>query len=448
MPHRISLISFSALVLANVLSAAAPDPLVAFPGAEGHGRFATGGRGGSVYIVRNLDDDGPGSLRDAVSGDNRTVVFAISGTISLRSDLMVTHSNITIAGQTAPGDGICIRQYPLRIKGAKGVVVRYLRVRPGDEEKKPIDGIEISESSNVLLDHCSVSWSLDEGINTWHGARNVTVQWCLISEGLNRNIHYAPHAYGATWGGQNCSYHHNLFAHCTARNPSIGGNHVESTINMDHRCSVIYNWEHRTCDGKPRSVNVVNNYYKPGPATQAAVRRRIARIDDAERSYKFSTHWYIAGNVVEGAPELTADNWKGGVEFEGNTNEAKNRSLTPFPFAPVTTHSADESYRLVLAGVGARLPRLDAHDQRILREVQSGTATFGNGIIDTQKQVGGWPELKSAPAPADADQDGMPDAWEKSRNLNPADPADRNSIAPSGYTQLEEYLNGLVPKLP
>jgi hypothetical protein len=439
--------AFLLMVIVPVISlAAAPaaGPQVAFPGAEGHGRFAVGGRGGEVYAVTHLNDNGPGSLRDAVSAGGRTVVFRVSGTIDLESDLVIAQSNITIAGQTAPGDGICLKRYPLRIDGASDVVVRFLRIRPGDEAKLPHDGIEIRNARNVIIDHCSVSWSIDEGINTWHGTHNLSVQWCLISEPLNRSVHSGPHGYGASLGGGNTSYHHNLFAHCTARNPSVAGNRQRRTVNMDHRCSVIYNWEHRTCDGKPDTINVVNNYYKPGPATRENVRRRIVRIDDTRPRYGFESVWYIEGNVVEGFPEISADNWKGGVEFEGETNEAVNRSRTPFPFAPVTTQPAEEAYRLVLKNVGARLPKRDAHDARILREVAAGTATFGNGIIDTQAQVGGWPELKSAPAPLDSDGDGMPDAWETARGLNPNDPSDRNHVAADGYTQLEHYLNSLV----
>ncbi len=425
--------------------AAGATELPAFPGAEGAGRLATGGRGGDVYIVTNIEDDGPGSLRDAVSGSHRTVVFATSGVIDLKSELVIRASDLTIAGQTAPGDGICLKRFPLRIEGTRNIVVRFLRVRPGDEEKQPFDGIEVRDSENVILDHCSVSWSIDEGINTWHGAKNVTVQWCMISEGLNRNIHYAPHAYGASWGGENCSYHHNLFAHCTARNPSVAGNNDHHTVNMDHRCSVIYNWEHRTCDGKPVSCNVVNNYYKPGPATRDAVRRRIVRIDDTEPKYGYASRWFIEGNEVEGAPGLTADNWQGGVDFEtANVSEKVNRASTPFPFAPVTTQSASESYELVLRYVGARAPKLDAHDARVLHEVETGTATFGNGIIDTQSQVGGWPELKALPAPHDSDRDGMPDAWERAHELDPHDPADRNHTKDGGYTSLEIYINELA----
>jgi hypothetical protein len=427
--------------------ALATESQPAFPTAEGYGRFAVGGRGGSVYAVTNLNDAGPGSLRDAVGAPGRTVVFGVSGTIDLKSDLVIGRSNLTIAGQTAPGDGICLRRFPLKITRANDVIIRFLRVRPGDESGQPIDGIEVRESRNVILDHCSVSWSQDEGINTWHGTKNLTVQWCLVAEPLNRAFNRGPHAFGASLGGENTSYHHNLFAHCTARNPSVGGNSQEHTINMDHRCSVIYNWEHRTCDGKPDSCNIVNNYYKPGPATRFEVRHRIVRIDDTKPRYHFESVWYIEGNTIEGFPELTADNWRGGVEFEGNTTEAVNRRRTPFPFAPVTTQTAAQAYDLVLKSVGATLPRRDAIDTRVLREVATGTATFGNGIIDSQKQVGGWPELKSAPAPVDSDGDGMPDEWEIAHGLDPKDPADRNALE-SGYTQLERYLNSLAATQP
>jgi hypothetical protein len=420
---------------------------LAFPGAEGFGRFAAGGRGGDVYAVTHLNDNGPGSLREAVSAGNRTVVFRVSGTIDLQSDLLITQSNLTIAGQTAPGDGICLKRHPLRLSGASDVIIRHLRVRPGPESGKPVDGIEVRNGRNIILDHCSVSWSIDEAVNTWHGAKDLTVQWCLIAEPLNRSIHRGPHGYGASWGGENTSYHHNLFAHCAGRAPSVAGQTKERTILMDHRNSVIYNWQHRSCDGKPVSINVVNNYYKPGPATLPAVRRRIVRIDDTRAAYGYDSGWHIAGNIVEGFPALTADNWAGGVDFEGSTSAQTSRRLDPFPVAPVTTQPAAEAYALVLAGAGATLPRRDSIDARIIDEVTRGTATFGDGIIDTPAQVGGWPELKSAPAPADSDGDGMPDAWEQARGLNPRDPADRNAatLAPP-YTNLEVYLNSLVTK--
>jgi len=227
------------LVLASSLAA---EPRLAFPSAEGFGRFATGGRGGEVVAVTNLNDRGPGSLREAVRAGNRTVVFHVSGTIGLQSDLLIEHSNLTIAGQTAPGDGICLRGRPLRLRGANDVILRHLRVRPGPEFGLAIDGIEVRGGRNIIIDHCSVSWTVDEAMNTWHGARDLTVQWCVIAEPLNRSVHpKGAHGYGASWGGENVSYHHNLFAHATARTPSVAGQARERTVLMDHRNSVIYN---------------------------------------------------------------------------------------------------------------------------------------------------------------------------------------------------------------
>jgi len=435
-------------LLATSCSVATATLPVAFPGAEGGGRFATGGRGGGVYAVTNLNDSGPGSLRDAVSAGHRTVVFRVSGTIDLQSDLVIAHSKITIAGQTAPGDGICLKRFPLKITGANDVIVRHLRVRPGAEAGLPHDGIGVRRAKNIIIDHCSVSWSIDEGINTWHGTTNVTVQWCMMAEALNHSVHEkGPHAYGASWGGDNCSYHHNLFAHCTARNPSVAGQERERTVNMDHRCSVIFNWEHRTCDGKPMSINVVNNYYKPGPATLADVRRRFVHLDDTQSAYGYESLWFIEGNFLEGFPAISADNWKGGVDFDRKTSEAANRRRTPFPIAPVTTQPAAEAYQLVLRNVGATLPHRDTHDARIVREVETGKVTYGNGIIDSPKQVGGWPELKSTAAPLDSDGDGMSDEWERRHGFNPADPADGAVDADGdGYTNLEKFLNATNPR--
>ncbi|MFZ9745792.1 MAG: pectate lyase [Opitutaceae bacterium] len=425
--------------------AAAQAPL-AFRGAEGFGRFAAGGRGGTVVAVTNLEDRGPGSLREAVSAGHRTVIFRVSGTIDLRSDLLIEHSNLTIAGQTAPGDGICLRGRPLRLRGANDVILRHLRVRPGAESGEAIDGIEVRGGRNIIIDHCSVSWTVDEAMNTWHGARDLTVQWCIVAEPLNRSVHpKGAHGYGASWGGENVSYHHNLFAHATARTPSVAGQARERTVLMDHRNSVIYNWAHRSCDGKPVSINVVNNYYKPGPATLPAVRRRIARIDDTRAAYGYDSGWHIAGNVVEGFPVISADNWAGGVDFEGETSPARNRRDQPFAVAPVTTHSATAAYALVLNGAGATRPRRDAVDARVIADTRRGGATFGNGIIDSPAQVGGWPELRSAPAPRDTDGDGMPDDWERARGLDPGNPDDRHSrrLDPV-YPALEVYLSELA----
>ena len=439
-----TMISSLAILYCLLLSPAlaAPAKPVAFPGAEGAGRFATGGRGGSVAAVTNLHDSGPGSLRDAISVGHRTIVFHVAGTIELESDLVITQSRMTIAGQTAPGGGICLKGYPLKIKGADNIIIRHLRVRPGDEAGLRHDGIEVRGSRNVIIDHCSISWTVDEAINTWHGCSNLTVQWCMIVEPLNRSVHRGAHGYGASWGGKDCSYHHNLFAHCAGRNPSIAGQEEDRTINMDHRCSVIFNWEHRSCDGKPEGVNVVNNYYKPGPATLTRVQRRIARIDDTEADYGYKSYWYIDGNVVEGFPSISEDNWKGGVDFLGNASEAENRRRTPFPSEPVTTQSAEDAYELVLRHAGATLPRRDAQDERIVREVRTGKPSVGTGIIDSPEQVGGWPELKPGIAPPDSDKDGMPDEWERRHGFNPADPSDGSGDADQdGYTNLEEFLN-------
>ena len=428
--------------------ASLPNAIPAFPGAWGGGMFATGGRGGKVIAVVNLNDAGPGSLRDAVQTPGpRIVVFRVSGTIDLQSDLVITHSNLTVAGQTAPGDGICLKRFPLKIDGANDVVVRFLRVRPGDESGRRHDGIEVRRAENIMIDHCSVSWSIDEAVNTWHETRHLTVQWCLIAEALERPFDGDPHGFGASWGGENCSYHHNLFAHCAGRNPSIAGQDRERTINMDHRCSVLYNWKHRTCDGKPMQANVINNYYKAGPATHAGVRRRIVRIDDTRSAYGYPSFWFIEGNVVEGAPEIFADNWQGGVHLKDNASEAESRRHTPFPVRPVPTQSAEEAYAMVLRHAGANQPRRDAQDTRVVREVETGTATFGTGIIDTPKQVGAWPELKSVAALPDADGDGMPDAWETEHQLNPHDMADgAQDSDKDGYTNIEEFLNQTDPR--
>jgi len=424
-----------------------PDAIPAFPGAWGAGMFATGGRGGKVIAVVNLNDDGPGSLRAAVeTAGPRIVVFRVSGTIDLQSDLVIRHSNLTLAGQTAPGDGICLKRFPLKIDGANDVVVRFLRVRPGDESGRRHDGIEVRKAENIIIDHCSVSWTIDEAVNTWHWTKNLTVQWCLIAEALDRPFGGEPHGYGASWGGENCSYHHNLLANCAGRNPSIAGQDRERTINMDHRCSVIYNWRHRTCDGKPMQVNVVNNYYKSGPATNANVRRRIVRIDDTQSAYGYPSIWFVEGNTVEGAPGISGDNWQGGVHFQGKACEADNRRRSPFPVRPVPTQDATAAYALVLRHVGACLPRRDPVDTRIVREVETGAPTFGNGIIDTPREVGGWPELTSVAAPSDSDGDGMPDDWESAHRFNPNDPADGALDSDKdGYTNIEEYLNQTHP---
>ncbi len=412
--------------------------------------YAKGGRGGKTIAVTNLNDDGPGSFRAAVMDTApRTVIFNISGTITLKSPLIITSPCLTIAGQTAPGDGICLRGYPLDVANTHDIIVRCIRIRPGTEsglKGSEIDGVEVRSSENVIFDHCSVSWSCDEGINNWHQSKFITFQWCMMSEPLNKSVHEkGAHGYGASIGGYKASFHHNLIAHATARMPSIAGNNQNSTVMLDVRSCVFYNWGHRSCDGKPLSINLVNNYYKPGPATQPNVKRRIAKIESADRM-GYGCLWHIDGNYVEGFPEITKDNWSGGVDFDEGTSVARNRQAKFFDVAPVTTQSAQKAYPLVLRNAGCIAPYRDTQDSRIVKEVEEGKFTYGtNGIIDKPEDVGGWPELKSAPAPLDSDNDGIPDEWENKNGLNPKDRSDANKPHASGYTNLEGYINGLVP---
>ncbi len=413
---------------------------LAFPGAEGFGRFTVGGRGGKVVEVTTLEDAGPGSLRDAVEQPgSRTVVFRVSGTIGLRSPLVIAHDSITIAGQTAPGDGICIRGYPVLIE-ADNVIIRFLRFRMGDENRVEGDALSAIFRKDLIIDHCSFSWGTDE-VLTVRDNENSTVQWCIISESLHRSYHHkGSHGYGGIWGGKGASFHHNLLAHHFSRNPRFNGSRYHGEPGrelVDFRNNVIYNWGQQSAYGGERGrQNIVANYFRYGPAT--GPKNRIVEPWDAEG------RWYVADNFVFGFPEITADNWAGGVQGE---YWQKVRVTQPHPFAPVVTHTAQEAYALVLAYAGAVLPRRDQVDARIVKEVESGTASFGiggRGIIDSQEDVGGWPELLSGLAPPDTDHDGMPDEWELRHNLDPLDPKDgRLDADGDGYTNLEQYLNDL-----
>jgi len=437
-PRVITLIG----VLVCSRGALAGDAPPAFPGAEGFGSQTPGGRGGRVIEVTNLDDHGLGSLRAACDAEGpRTVVFRVSGTIVLNSDLEIRKPFITIAGQTAPGDGICMRRYKLGV-ATHDAVVRYLRVRRGDESGLQDDGIGIYEAENVVVDHCSVSWTCDEGVNTWHHTKNATVQWCIVSEALHDSKIRKDHGFAASLGGANTSYHHNLLANCTGRNPSIGGNRSYLTLNLDWRNNLVFNWQHRTLDGKPTSINVVNNYYKPGPATH--LKNRLVRIDKTRDMPQGM--WFIDGNVLEGQAAISADNWAAGVEADKGVELAAVRAQRPFEVAPVATAPAEAIVEPVLQGAGATLPRRDAVDQRIVSEVRGGKTTYGDGVVRSQNDVGGWPELKSAEPPVDSDHDGIPDWWERKYGLNPNDPADGNGdLNGDGYTNLEKYLNGIDP---
>jgi pectate lyase len=438
--------------------------LPAFPGAEGAGAYTPGGRGGKVYLVKNLNDKGPGSLREAVEARGpRMVLFRVAGIIHLETPLKISHPFITIAGQSAPGDGICIRNQTFEIN-THDVVLRYLRFRRGNLKVRD-DALGGHPVKNVIVDHVSASWGLDENLSLYrHMAKgpdgkdlklpteNLTIQWCISSEALNRY----NHAFGGIWGGKNCTFHHNLFACNTGRNPSIG-----MGGDFDFRNNVLFNWRHRTIDGGDGSsrVNIVANYFKPGPATSGALRYRICKIDGRSSRYEFPGFgkWYVADNYVDGNPKVTADNWAGGVQYAPARKDKQEivpmgtekdvRVRKPFPAAPIQQEKAGEAYAAVLANAGASLPRRDAVDLRIIRSVRTGKPTYKNGIIDAPADVGGWPEYKAGDGPdVDTDGDGIPDWWEKKYGLDPNDPSDGvKDLNGDGYTNLEKYLNGIDP---
>lgn len=411
----------------------------AFPGAEGYGSVTRGGRGGKVIAVTNLNPSGPGSLQAACAADGpRIVVFKVAGTID--GDVRIKNDFITIAGQTAPGDGITIKGN-LGID-ANDVVIRYIRVRT-DHEGDAVGG---RYKQNIILDHVSASWSTDEVLSLYHN-ENVTIQWCLITEACARPD--GSHRFGGIWGNQHGTYHHNLIAHNDSRNPrwASGCGH------NDYRNNVLYNWGYESSYGgeahqkgdrrkppiKHSTINMVANYYKPGPATRSEVRARIAK--PSSRGDGDQGSWHVAGNHVEGSPEVTADNWLG---VHGNSFK---KLAAPWEAMPIRQQHPKDAYLAVLEHAGCSLPKRDSVDTRILQEVRNGTATHGkNGIISTPDDVGGWPKLQSSEAPVDADGDGMPDAWESkfgfdSKNANDnAQDKDQD-----GYTNLEEYLNGTAP---
>jgi pectate lyase len=451
----------------NGLAQQANTPL-AFPGAEGYGRHTVGGRGGAVFAVTNLDDSGPGSLRAGIEASGpRTIVFRVSGTINLKRPLKIKNPNLTIAGQTAPGDGITLKGYPLDIS-ADEVIIRYIRVRLGRESGTDADAISSRFVRNLIIDHVSASWSIDETLSVYH-CENVTVQWSMITESLFNGGHVkGSHGFGGIWGGTNSSYHHNLIAHHSSRNPRF----ASGSGNTDFRYNVIYNWGYQgTYGGEAQQVgdrrfsnstiNMVANYYKPGPATAPGLVRHLIVNPWTRRGAADYGRWYVAGNVMEGNDAVTADNWNGGVQFQPGENPGNDVRLTASaPFAPITQHSAHEAYQMVLVKAGASLPKRDSVDERIVAEVRAGSAGFDGptykrehkvvdpsrtvGMIDDPADVGGWPVLNSAPAPADADNDGMADDWERQQGLSPSDPADRNKIGAEGYTMLETYLNSLA----
>ena len=461
---------------------AAQEKTPAFPGAEGFGKYTTGGRGGKVYHVTNLNDSGTGSLRWANSQPGpRTIVFDVSGTIFLKSALKIAN-NTTVAGQTAPGDGICLADYPVTL--GSNVICRYMRFRLGNRQVAyhEGDGLGSMDDNNIIVDHCSVSWSIDECLSVY-GGKNLTVQWSITSQSLvNAGHAKGAHGYGGNWGGAGASFHHNLIAHHTSRTPRLGPRPgTQTDERMDMRNNVIYNWGGNGCyGGEGMKVNIVNNYYKPGPATaqrSTSIQQRIAGI--GIRTSEYTNHngtpngwdvmwhvwgkYYVTGNVNTKYSNVTNDNWTYGMynqidnsKCDGTyTQKTKDtiRINEPIPFVAVTTHTAEKAYEQVMNCVGASLHR-DALDDIIISDTRNGKATFtgsGNasGFINSQNDVAKsiptlWPELVSETAPKDTDGDGMPDEWETQNGLNPSDATDGNDTNDEGYTNLELYMNSLV----
>jgi hypothetical protein len=432
---------------------------LAFPTAEGYGRFAIGGRGGRVMHVTNLDDAGPGSLREAVESTGpRTVVFDVSGLISLESKLVFRQENefLTIAGQTAPGKGICIRNYTFGGLGARDTILRFIRLRLGNLTGKTMDGVGLASSDHCIVDHCSISWTIDEAFSS-RGARNITFQRNLISEALNIAGHSnygagSTHGYAGSISGDVGSFHHSLLAHNAGRNWSLAGGIDQANQHagrLDIRNMVVYNWQHRTTDGGASQVNFVNNYYRPGPASKV----KTYLNPQFENPAFGPQQYYVAGNIMEGmaGPEGPTGEFKG-MNVRGQ-QDAPVTVSKPFFEHHVKTHTAKEAYENVLADVGCNVPMLDDHDKRVIEEVRLGTTTYRGsksglpGLPDSQEDVGAWedyPEMHRA-ADWDTDGDGMPNTWETRQGLNPDDPAD-GAADPDGdgYTHLEDYLNWLA----
>ena len=398
------------------LSAFAVAQPLAFPGAEGFGKHAVGGRGGRTIIVTNLNDSGPGSLREAVEQKgSRTVVFAVSGTIELNTPLRL-------------------------VVNGSHIIIRYIRVRLGDKFQHDNDAVSGGRygQHDVILDHLSVSYSIDECLSIYK-TKNLTVQWCLVSHSLAHSRHTkGAHGFGGIWGGYGATFHHNLLANHSSRNPRFSS--VEGTKKVDMRNNVVYNWGFKSAYGGGRhgEINMVGNYYKPGPASEH--HRFLDVADDGTGRY------YVSGNVLEGDDAVTKDNWSG---VGGKHAPLSCKVDQPYTFIPIQEQRPEEAYQLVLKNVGCSHKR-DTYDRSVIEQVEKGEAWFGNkGIIDTPEQAGGWPVLKGKKAPKDTDKDGMPDKWERKHGLNPNDATDATQYSlDKTYTNLEIYMNGLVESVP
>ena len=455
----------------------------AFPGAEGGGAFTPGGRGGKVIVVTNLNDRGPGSFREACEqGGARIIVFNIAGVIQLKTPVHVRAPYVTIAGQTAPGDGICITGASFLID-THDVIIRHMRFRRGAQDVAfRDDALGGNAVGNIILDHCSGSWGLDEVISIYrhvynrkedgYGLKlptvNITIQNSIFAEALDTY----NHAFGATIGGHNSMFARNLFASNISRNPSIG---MDGDFNFVN--NVVFNWWNRSIDGgDDKSLyNIINNYLKPGPVTpiDKPIAHRILKPESSRDKSKPNTFGkaYVNGNVVEGFKAVTKDNWNGGVQVYNmpDAGEYKDQIKVdqPMPMPHVTMMSAGKAYKYVLKNVGAVYPKRDAVDERIIKSVKAGKAiydenapefipqfvkrrlpadSYKQGIITDIRQVGGLPEYTGTPY-TDSDKDGMPDSWEKKYGLNPNDPGDALlDMNGDGYTNIEKYINGINPK--
>lgn len=452
----------------------------AFPGAEGGGKYTFGGRGGKVYVVTSLADSGPGTLRDACEqGGARTVVFNVAGIIKLESPLIIRAPYITIAGQTAPGDGVCVAGESVWIN-THDVVIRYMRFRRGQTHVgRRDDAIGGNPIGNIIIDHVSASWGLDENMSMYRhmyndstGAQeaklptvNITIQNSIFSEALDT----WNHAFGSTLGGENCSFVRNLWADNAGRNPSIGWFGIFNFVN-----NVVFNWVHRSMDGGDyrAGFNIVNNYFKPGPMTpNSQVGYRILKPESGRSKLKYQVYGraYVAGNIMEGHDAVTKDNWNGGVQVEDLPNAGNHASYMkldkPMVMPELTMLPTKDAFGYVLQHAGATLPKRDPVDTRVVEQVRTGKITVKEGVqvpqtqfkhrrlpIDSYKQgiitdisqVGGYPEYKGTPY-KDSDSDGMPDSYEIKVGLNPKNAADASlDRDKDGYTNIEEYLNSVV----
>jgi pectate lyase len=437
-PSRLAVVVLGLIGL-GAAGLARAEKTPAFPGAEGFGAYALGGRGGKVLFVTTLEDYDPhkeepipGSLRAACRTEGpRTILFRVSGTIFLKSLLEIKHGRLTLAGQSAPGQGICLKGHSTVIKRTQDVIVRHIRFRPGDELGIELDSLSVSDAQSVIVDHCSTSWGIDESLSVT-GAQDVTVQRCMIAEALHESHHHkGNHGYGSLINGDRISFHHNIYAHNRSRNPRPGGSDDHPNLILDFRNNLIYNWGDRAgYNGEdPIRLNYIGNYLEPGPSTR-------------DRDYAFSiggkaTRMYLEDNFLAGHDAANQDNW---LMVRGQAEQ--NRAREPFPVPAVQTQSPKQAHDSLLEDCGAILPERDAVDKRVIETIKTGAGEH----INSQTEVGGWPELKSAPAPKDTDNDGMPDDWETQHGLNPEQPGNNEDPDGDGYTNIEEFLNRTDPE--